>query len=348
MGFGALAPVLVVASVATGAFESEASTIKACVATRGGAVRIIDSTAQCAAKETQVLLADGTGFYTKTASDERFASITELAAAASRISTLESDLTALTERVDDLPDTPALLAPTGVQAFPGTAQVTVSWSAVTNATSYEVRRSTVSGGPHASLQTTQTTQVIDNTAANGVTYFYVVRALGSAGTSPDSAEVMATPLAVNQAPIIGGIFGDASYTPGGAATPIAPQATVVDPDSENFSGGVLTVTFTGGDATDVLSVVGTGTVTVTGNSLKVGGSTTVGLWAYDTASRTLDVSFFHTAATALVVRDVVRGVTFQNTSVTPTIGERFASLVLSDGDGGISYPTAVTIQVLNP
>ncbi|HEV8397109.1 MAG TPA: fibronectin type III domain-containing protein [Vicinamibacterales bacterium] len=85
--------------------------------------------------------------------------------------------------------------PGGLAATPGNNQVSLSWSAVAGASAYNVKRSTVSGGPYATIAGGVTaTSYLDTTASNGTTYFYVVSAVNSCGgQSADSAEVSATP-----------------------------------------------------------------------------------------------------------------------------------------------------------
>jgi fibronectin type 3 domain-containing protein len=79
--------------------------------------------------------------------------------------------------------------PGTVTAVAGDGEVTLSWTAVANATSYEVRRDGVSIGNAA------TTSFIDQTAANGHTYSYDVVAHNTAGSSPVSTSVSASPTA---------------------------------------------------------------------------------------------------------------------------------------------------------
>jgi fibronectin type 3 domain-containing protein len=56
------------------------------------------------------------------------------------------------------------------------------------ATSYSVKRSTVSGGPYSAIVTGLTgTSYTDSTALNGTTYYYVVTASNSAGESANSS-----------------------------------------------------------------------------------------------------------------------------------------------------------------
>lgn len=87
-------------------------------------------------------------------------------------------------------------APTGLKATAGNAQVALSWTASTNATSYHVKRATVSGGPYTTIASPTTTSYTDTAVTNGTTYYYVVSALDSAGESANSSQVSATPNAV--------------------------------------------------------------------------------------------------------------------------------------------------------
>ncbi len=84
-------------------------------------------------------------------------------------------------------------APSGVSATAGNAQVTLSWSAVSGATSYNVKRATATGGPYATVAAVTTTTYTDTGLTNGTTYYYVVSAVNAAGESPNSTEVNATP-----------------------------------------------------------------------------------------------------------------------------------------------------------
>jgi len=85
-------------------------------------------------------------------------------------------------------------APTGLTAAPGNNRVDLDWNASSGATSYNVKRATVSGGPYSPLATgVTTTSYADTTAVNGTTYHYVVSAVNAAGESPDSNQASATP-----------------------------------------------------------------------------------------------------------------------------------------------------------
>ena len=90
--------------------------------------------------------------------------------------------------------------PTGVSATPGNAQVSLSWTASSGATSYNVKRSTVSGGPYTTVGSTGATSFTNTGLANGTTYFYVVTAVNASGESGNSTQVSATPQSVAPAP----------------------------------------------------------------------------------------------------------------------------------------------------
>jgi Glycoside hydrolase family 44/Fibronectin type III domain len=85
-------------------------------------------------------------------------------------------------------------APTGLQATPGNAQVSLSWTASTGATSYHVKRSTTNGSGYAQVGAPTTTSFVDSGLTNGTVYYYVVSALNSAGESANSAQAAATPV----------------------------------------------------------------------------------------------------------------------------------------------------------
>jgi fibronectin type 3 domain-containing protein len=96
------------------------------------------------------------------------------------------------------PTLPPPLAPTGLTAAPGNAQVSLSWSASSGAASYKVYRGTTAGGESATAIATGVTSAFytDTGLTNGTTYYYKVAAVNSAGTSPQSGEASATPAVV--------------------------------------------------------------------------------------------------------------------------------------------------------
>ena len=85
-------------------------------------------------------------------------------------------------------------APVMLTADPGDQSVTLSWSASAGASSYIVRRGEAEGGPYEDIVASLgVTTYHDSDLVNGTTYYYVVAAVNSSGTSPDSPEASATP-----------------------------------------------------------------------------------------------------------------------------------------------------------
>jgi fibronectin type 3 domain-containing protein len=133
----------------------------------------------------------------------------------------------------DAPSTPPA-SPTGLKATGGNAQVSLSWNAGAGAVSYDVKRSTTSGGPYGTAVASATaTNYTDSSVTNGTTYFYVVSALNTVGQSANSAQASATPtlptanvtITINPAqtkPISPWIYGVNSYS---EVTGTPPQLT---------------------------------------------------------------------------------------------------------------------------
>lgn len=86
--------------------------------------------------------------------------------------------------------------PAGVTVLTGNRSLTVSWTKSPAATFYDVLRSPQPGGPYLPVTgpggCTETT-FTDNSLTNGKTYYYVVTATNSFGSSPDSSQVQGTP-----------------------------------------------------------------------------------------------------------------------------------------------------------
>ena len=87
-------------------------------------------------------------------------------------------------------------APTGLTATAAsTSQINLSWTASSGATSYNVKRAGVSGGPYTIIATGITGTAYSNTGlAAGTPYYYVVSAVNANGESANSTEATATTL----------------------------------------------------------------------------------------------------------------------------------------------------------
>jgi fibronectin type 3 domain-containing protein len=83
-------------------------------------------------------------------------------------------------------------APTGLIATPGNAKATLSWTASSGASFYNVKRAAVSGGPYTTVASPTTTSYVNTGLTNGTTYFYVVSAVNAGGEGANSAQASAT------------------------------------------------------------------------------------------------------------------------------------------------------------
>ena len=89
------------------------------------------------------------------------------------------------------------ITPTGLAAVPGDQQVNLSWNASANASSYNLKRATVSTGPYLTIATN--ISVLDYTDAgltDGMDYYYVVAGVNAAGESTNSSVVSAQPVSM--------------------------------------------------------------------------------------------------------------------------------------------------------
>lgn len=193
---------------------------------------------------------------------------------------------------------PAQAAPANLSTHPDGgiggigSQVGLTWSVATGATSYSVLRATTSGGPYAVLATgvtaTYTSDVDsfgygvynDTGVVNGTEYYYVVRAVGGNGSSQNSNEAYATPIAANyqvsaasqpSTPIPPYAVANGTYCSGPAATynqvtSAVSASLVVAPAPMTIPGGGY------GIYQQVCYANGSGNVTSTYPNLTVGAS----------------------------------------------------------------------------
>ena len=101
--------------------------------------------------------------------------------------------------VPPLPPAPA--PPTNVIAAAGPLGVSLGWDTVPGATTYNIKRSLVSGGPYANILAAPLSAITDATVTNSTTYYYVVSAVNDSGESASSAEIVVTTLVPPPPPV---------------------------------------------------------------------------------------------------------------------------------------------------
>jgi hypothetical protein len=219
-------------------------------------------------------------------------------------------------------------APTNLAATGGNAQVVLTWTGVSNATSYNVYRGTAAGGESATaIVTGVTTASYTNTGlTNGTAYYYTVKAVNSVGTSGASNEAHATPSAGLTAVV-------QINTGGGLVSPF-----VAD---EDFSGGTefsSTATINTSGASNpapaaVYQTVRWGAMTYTIGGLTANAGYTVRLHFCElsfTASGSREFNVAIDGTTVLTNFDVFAAAGGQNRAVT----EQFTTT--SNGSGQVS------------
>jgi fibronectin type 3 domain-containing protein len=92
-------------------------------------------------------------------------------------------------------------APTNLAATAGNQQASLTWTASSGATSYNVKRGTASGGPYTTVVSPAGTTYADTSLTNGTAYYYVVTAVDGTGESGNSNQATATPTSAPTAPV---------------------------------------------------------------------------------------------------------------------------------------------------
>jgi fibronectin type 3 domain-containing protein len=169
------------------------------------------------------------------------------------------------------PALPVPAVPSGVTAIAGVGRVDITWAlpAVPNVNGYRVQRATTPGGPYttiASWNTATSPSYVDGSVTNGTTYYYVIAANNQTGTSGNSVEVSATPMAASAVLPAGwsrqdigavSVSGSATYGSAGGNTFFSSGAGAM--------GGIS-------DACGFTYAIGSGDVSITARMIGMGGT----------------------------------------------------------------------------
>jgi hypothetical protein len=134
-------------------------------------------------------------------------------------------------------NTPVPATPANLQATADNGKVSLLWGTVDGATSYDLKRSTTSGGPYTSIAKPTGAGFTDTNLVNGTTYYYVVAAVNIGGESPNSTEASAEPNVedvafTSVAPTIDG--SDDGPWANVVAKPLAHDFNTYTPDTATF------------------------------------------------------------------------------------------------------------------
>lgn len=99
--------------------------------------------------------------------------------------------TAKMDRLDPVPVPPASVSALGLDG-----SVSLTWTEMAGAATYDIYRSTTSGGSFTLLASDETQPYSDTSVANGTTYYYTVVSKFTNGDSAQSGEAQATPKAI--------------------------------------------------------------------------------------------------------------------------------------------------------
>jgi fibronectin type 3 domain-containing protein len=123
-------------------------------------------------------------------------------------------------------------APSAPTATGNLGEINLSWSAVSGADSYNVKRATTRGGPYVIEENTPATS-LRQSGLSGGTYYYVVSAVNSAGESSASGEFIGQALG-NVGPVATSANDDNGEW---SAAEVAASAFDEDADTKWFTGG---------------------------------------------------------------------------------------------------------------
>ena len=205
---------------------------------------------------------------------------------------------------------------------------TVSPAALTfTAANWNTPRTVVVTGSNDSIPDGNTAFRITNAVSSVDSLYAALAPVTVFVTTLDNEAVITLPSA--------GVF----YGIGQSGVGIDGRASIVDPNTFNYSATTLTIAITNNGTTDDrLEIRDTGTgvgqVGVSGNTVSYEGNA-IGTFAGGTGTTPLVITF-NNVATPTSAQAVLRSVTFRNVNSNPSVNYRSISVTLAHSDGGVS------------
>jgi subtilisin family serine protease len=150
---------------------------------------------------------------------------------------------------------------------------------------------------------------------------------------------------VNDLTAIENFGGALVYTENAAAIFVSTTARVIDPDAPNFDGGSLVVRLTANaNPADIIAIRPSSLVTTVGTTVKYN-NVGVGTLSGGVGNVPFMVRW-NSQATATIVQNVLRRITFETTGDNPSTNVRTLTARIADGDGGTGIVVTKDISVI--